>query len=147
MTATENKSHGLFRPVSFGREMTAPQRAFVDFLFGGFGYGLIEVIWRGRTHISMVITGGVCYLLLRLIGMKMADRGILLRCAAGAVGITATEFAVGCVVNLGLGLGVWDYSSMSFNLLGQVCLLYSVLWFLLCLPIFFVFGLNKKRRL
>ena len=33
------------------------------FLFGGVGYGLVELIWRGRTHPSMVITGGICFLL------------------------------------------------------------------------------------
>ena len=27
-----------------------------------------------------------------------------------------------------LGLDVWDYSKVPFNFLGQVCVLYSVLW-------------------
>ena len=47
--------------------------------------------------------------------------------------ITTVEFTVGIIVNVWLKLGVWDYSSKPYNLLGQVCLLYTNLWFLLSL--------------
>ncbi len=42
--------------------------------------------------------------------------------------VTAAELACGCVVNLWMGLGVWDYANMPLNLLGQVCLVYTLLW-------------------
>lgn len=29
-------------------------------------------------------------------------------------------------------LGVWDYSAAPFNLLGQICLPFTLLWFPLC---------------
>jgi hypothetical protein len=32
------------------------------------------------------------------------------------------------MLNLWLGLGVWDYSGMWGNVLGQVCPLYAVIW-------------------
>ncbi len=47
--------------------------------------------------------------------------------------ITAAEFAAGCILNLGLGLAVWDYSDMPFQLLGQICLPYSILWAVLAM--------------
>ena len=40
----------------------------------------------------------------------------------------AAEFAAGCVLNLWLGLGVWDYTDMPFNLMGQICLPFSAVW-------------------
>lgn len=43
----------------------------------------------------------------------------------------ALEFATGCVVNLWLGLDVWDYSQKPFNLLGQISLGSSVAWYFL----------------
>ncbi len=35
--------------------------------------------------------------------------------------ITAVEFAFGCIFNLWLGLNVWDYSDVPYNVLGQIC--------------------------
>ena len=37
-----------------------------------------------------------------------------------------------------LGLHIWDYSSLPFNLLGQICLPFTVLWFFLALLCIFV---------
>ena len=58
----------------------------------------------------------------------------LLLFAGSAVLTTVLEFITGCIVNLRFGLGVWDYSSVPFNLLGQVCLPFSVGWSMLTLP-------------
>ena len=44
--------------------------------------------------------------------------------------VTGIEFVSGCIVNLWLGWNVWDYSHMPFNLLGQICLPFSLLWVL-----------------
>lgn len=63
------------------------------------------------------------------------------RCFAGSIFITTTEFIVGCVVNLHYGLRVWDYSHEKFNLRGQICAKYAVLWFLLAAP---AMGLSQK---
>ena len=34
---------------------------------GGLLYGLIEILWRGWTHWSMVLCGGLCFLVMYLI--------------------------------------------------------------------------------
>lgn len=47
------------------------------------------------------------------------------------IGITLIEFISGCVINIWLNLGVWDYSNQALNILWQVCLLYSGFWYLL----------------
>lgn len=36
------------------------------------------------------------------------------------------------LVNRVMHLGVWDYSAAPFNLLGQICLPFTLLWFPLC---------------
>ncbi len=104
------------------------------FIFGGVLYGLIEVAFRGYTHWTMALTGGTVFLIVYALNKKMGGTSLILRCAAGSIVITAVEFAVGCVVNLWLNLGVWDYSDRPLNLLGQVCPLFSGVWFLLCIP-------------
>jgi hypothetical protein len=120
---------------AFDGKMNAWQKCLMKFLIGGVGYGLIELIWRGRTHFSMVITGGACLVAICAVNEKMRERHVFLRAAVCAAAITAAEFAVGMLVNRALGMGVWDYSGMAGNILGQICPLYSFLWFLLCVPI------------
>ncbi len=105
------------------------------FTFGGITYGLIEILWRGKTHWSMLVTGGACLLSLYKIYDKMKHPTLIKKCLVGSTVITTYEFIVGCIFNLWLKLKVWDYSHMPFNIKGQVCLLYSVLWGLLCIPI------------
>ena len=48
-----------------------------------------------------------------------------------ASGITAIEFVVGLILNVWLGLNMWDYSNMPGNILGQICPEFMVLWFFL----------------
>ena len=50
----------------------------VRMVFGGVAYGLIELLWRGRTYWTMVLTGGACYTLLggiyrRIYDLQMAE--------------------------------------------------------------------------
>ena len=47
----------------------------------------------------------------------------------GSTIITVLEFITGCIVNLWLGWNVWDYSNLPLNLLGQICLPFSTLWY------------------
>ena len=107
---------------------------FIVFLFGGVIYSLIEVAFRGFTHWSMTLTGGLCLLIMFRRFTSKPHEPLVMKCLFGAITITALEFAAGCIVNLWLGWGVWDYSGMMFNLFGQICLPFSVLWFFLSVP-------------
>ena len=48
-----------------------------------------------------------------------------------ACGITVIELTTGLILNVWLGLNVWDYSNMPGNFLGQICPQFTVLWFFL----------------
>ena len=118
---------------------------FVIFSIGGLVYGLVEVVTRGYTHWTMILTGGTAFLLIHLVNMNMKNRSILLRCLAGCGIITTLEFIVGCIVNRMLHMNVWDYSGEKFNLLGQICPLFSMMWFLICIPAVILSFLLKKN--
>lgn len=104
---------------------------------GGIVYLLIELLYRGHSHISMFFAGGLSAALIFWIccAGRMRRTGWYLRCAVGSAVITAVEFCTGVFVNLYLHLRVWDYSAMPLHLLGQVCLPFSAIWFFLTLPI------------
>lgn len=104
------------------------------FLIGGAFYILLELAWRGRSHLSMFFTGGLCCMLLGALFSRYALPWPLRLLLSGLI-ITAAEFLCGCAVNLALGLGVWDYASRPRNLYGQICLEFSLLWCLMALPI------------
>lgn len=105
------------------------------FLIGGRLYTWIEILWRGWTHYSMFILGGTGFVVLGLLNeYKIPWHWCLLRQSlVGTCIITVLEFFTGCIVNLYFGWGVWDYSDLPFNLLGQVCLYYFLLWIPLCI--------------
>lgn len=105
------------------------------FLMGGGVYMLLEVLWRGYTHWTMFVLGGACFVVLDLLNeFKIPWHWCLLRqSVVGACVVTAFEFLTGCIVNLWLGWNVWDYSNLPFNLLGQICLYFFLLWIPLCM--------------
>lgn len=115
------------------------------FLFGGICYGLLEILWRGKTHWSMLLTGGACFLALFKLFERAEKLPLKIKCAAGGAVITGFEFVSGCIFNRLLKLNVWDYSKNRFNIKGQICALYSCLWTLLCIPVSFI--CKKMRRI
>lgn len=80
----------------------------------------------------MFCVGGLCFWLIGLINEVLPwEMPFWKQCIIGAVIVTAVEFLTGCIINLLLGWDVWDYSNMPFNVLGQICLPFSLLWILL----------------
>lgn len=123
---------------------TIGTRVFV-FLTGCFIYSLMEISARGFTHWTMTLTGGI--ILTILYGMFTGLRSVPLwqKCILGSLIITSVEFTVGVIVNIILGWNVWNYSDMPLNILGQICLPFTVLWFFLCIPAGLVCGIIRKR--
>ena len=101
-------------------------------------YGGIEILWRGSTHWTMLLTGGACLSGLYGVNHLLQGRNLFAKCGVGCALITGTEFGVGCLVNRLLHWNVWSYASQPLNLLGQICPLFSFFWFLLCIPAFFL---------
>ncbi len=98
------------------------------FWIGGVLYSMVEIVYRGYTHWSMTLTGGVCFSVLYFLHVYAVRLSFAIRCVLGAFAVTAAEFLAGCIVNLWLHWDVWDYSRMPMNLLGQICPLFSVFW-------------------
>lgn len=106
------------------------------FLTGGALYVLVELLYRGYSHYSMFIVGGLCFILIGLLNDGLFNWKMALnsQMTLSALIITIVEFTAGAILNLGLGLDIWDYSDQPYNLHGQICLLYTCFWYLLSLP-------------
>ena len=104
------------------------KKNIVFFTIGGVGYGIIELLWRSRTHWTMIIAGGVCFIMISEIAEKYKDKTLIFKVSLCAAGITAIELIFGVVFNIIFKMNVWDYSKLPLNLFGQICLLYSILW-------------------
>ena len=103
----------------------------IIFLIFGISYYLLEILWRGYSHWTMIIVGGLCGLLIGLINEITPKMNTVLQMLLGSVIVTVIEFVTGYIINIKLDLNIWDYSNLKFNILGQVSLLFSILWFFL----------------
>ena len=80
----------------------------------------------------MFVLGGFCFNCLGSINefipwtMKLWKQMLI-----GASIITVLEFITGVIVNIILGWNVWDYTGVWGNVLGQICLPFSIAWFFL----------------
>lgn len=104
-------------------------KGLILFLVGGFVYYCIELIVRGYSFSAMFIVGGICFLLIGALNEYLPyNWSITTQALIGGVCITAIEFISGCVFNLWLGLNIWDYSDIPYNIMGQISLLHSCYW-------------------
>lgn len=101
------------------------------FLVGGAFYYALEMLFRGYSFLAMAGCGGLCFIICGVLNEKDRCMPLVLQMAIAAFGITAIEFAFGLVLNVWLDLGMWDYSNMPGNILGQICPQFMVLWFFL----------------
>ena len=111
-------------------------KIFLKYLFllgvGGGAYVAIELIFRGKTHWTMAIVGGICFILCGLLNEIFSWQStIWYQMLVCSLIITTVEFVSGVILNIYLGLEIWDYSNVPFNVLGQICLPFTVLWFFL----------------
>ena len=124
------------------------KKSLFMFGVGGILYVGLEFLWRGRSHISMFFAGGTSA---AAIFSGCRHRPLCrakwpVKCLFGSAVITAVEFCTGAVMNLWLRKAVWDYSSLPMNVLGQICLPFSVLWFFLTLPVLWLGKLIDRKR-
>jgi uncharacterized membrane protein len=101
------------------------------FFIGGFFYCGIEVFARGYSHISMLIAGGISFVIIGRLNKWRKDMSFVGQMFISAIVITLIELITGILVNKVMHLDVWDYSKLPYNFMGQICLLYTNIWFLL----------------
>lgn len=99
-------------------------------LIGGFGYCLIEIMYRGRTHYSMFFAGAIVLSTFYYINTNF-QMSIWMKCLIGMLIITGIELIFGIAFNIILKEHVWDYSNVPLNFLGQICVPFSLIWFAL----------------
>jgi len=98
-------------------------------LIGGLLYLAIELLWRGYTHWTMGVVGGLCFILLGMnYKLVSSNTPLLIQAIIGTLIVTVIEFISGLILNVWLGLDIWDYSNLPFNVLGQISLPYMLLW-------------------
>lgn len=101
----------------------------VIFITGGLIYMGLEMLWRGYTHWTMGIVAGIATILIGLINeIVPKDTPLLVQAPIASLIITELEYISGEILNVYLGLNIWDYSQMPLNVDDQVCLPASLLW-------------------
>ena len=96
--------------------------------YGGMLYVCIELLFRGRSDVSMMFCGGLSFVFIGLINniipweMPLWIQSII----GGFLIVTPLEYIFGLLFNQ--DFTVWDYRMQAFNVNGQVCLLFSLLW-------------------
>lgn len=106
--------------------------------FGGLIYYWIEVLFRGFSHYSMFLCGGISFYLIHCLNRNTSSLHLVTRMILSALLIVGTELCFGIVFNLHLHRQVWDYSSHYYHWKGQICLTFAILWFFLAMPVLYL---------
>ena len=99
-----HKVAGIFcaRRIKIGRVkfMKGFKKSAVFFAIGGVGYAIIELIWRRRTHWTMIIAGGICFVIFSHIAERFGSRPLVFKAALAALGVTLVELIFGVLFNI-----------------------------------------------
>ena len=115
----------------------------VLFYLGGCAYMGLELLWRGRSHGSMFIAGGTCFLLIGQLNQVQPRLPLPLRAVTGAGIVTMVELGMGLLCNR--NFEVWDYRERAGNFLGQICPAFTVLWIPVSLLALFLHAFLQGR--
>lgn len=103
-------------------------------IIGGFTYVIIEMLYRGHSHWSMFIVSAVAFISIGLINEFISwDMKLWKQMLIGSGIVTVLEFISGYILNIKLGWLIWDYSNVPFNIMGQICLPFSIAWLFISL--------------
>ena len=104
-------------------------------IYGGVIYYFIELAYRGYSHYTMILVGGLCFVCIGLLNeLYTYKMSLIKQMIISCVIVTVIELIAGAILNILLKLKIWDYSNLKFNLFGQISLRTSIIWFFLALP-------------
>ena len=117
----------------------------------GMTYNVIEVFYNaissgtwdlvGASSVWMFLVGGAAGVVLGKINEPGSCPACLpypIQVILGGSVITSLEFLSGLILNVWLGLDIWDYSSAKLNIMGQIDLWHSFCWILVTPTAFWV---------
>ena len=113
-------------------------KEIIIFIIFGILYGLIEILFRGYTHWTMLVLGGFCGVFIGLLNEITPTMKVPIQMLISSIFVTVLELIFGYILNIRLGLHIWDYSNQPFNFMGQICLVFSILWFFLSLLVIYL---------
>ena len=115
-------------------------KMIVLLMIGGTIYFCIEMLWRGHSHWTMALVGGICFIAIGAINEYIPwEMGMVQQSLIGACLVTGIEFIAGIILICHLIL--WDKFAYLFSLLGLLCLLLR-LW----LMIIYDIGFLKRKN-
>ncbi|MBQ9169009.1 MAG: hypothetical protein IJX67_11465 [Oscillospiraceae bacterium] len=115
----------------------------VLFYLGGMVYMIMEFAFRGWSHGSMFLAGGLCFLLIGKLERQDPKLPLPWRLAFGALIITMVELAAGLIFNR--TYGVWDYRDEPLNFYGQICLPFCLLWIPVSYGAMWLYDFSEKQ--
>ena len=96
---------------------------------GGTLYYSFEMIFRGFSHWSMFLLGGICLVFFAQQGIWTGWSAPLWKQVLwSVVFVTSCEFITGIFVNKIMHWNVWDYTDQPFQVMGQICLPFTVIF-------------------
>lgn len=96
------------------------------FAIGGSGYYILELVWRGWSHGTMFLLGGICFLIIGQLDEAEPELSLPGKLLSGAMICTVGELLFGLLFNR--DYQIWDYRKMPMNWGGQICLPFTLLW-------------------
>ncbi len=92
----------------------------------------------------MFFAGGTCLVLIAITDFLTPRLSFFLKPLLCGLVITAVELIFGLVFNVILGLDVWNYSGQPYNLFGQICLFFSLIWVFVSIPALLLTRLTRS---
>lgn len=83
----------------------------------------------------MFIVGGISFLCIGALNNTVFNWNtpLLIQQFISMLIITSLEFASGMILNVYMGLNMWDYSNQWGNIYGQICPKFMIIWFFVSL--------------
>lgn len=123
------------------------------FTFSGYIYVCLELLFRGRSDITMMFCASICVIPMIILNNYFTyEIDILFQLIISALFATIIEFIFGCIFNY--DYHIWDYRNMPFNLYGMICLPFSLLWMvigMIVIPLmdwidYYIFGYKPEVK-